>query len=262
MSCVKITCLRWTALFVLGVQYGIGMAFGVTPQYIATALSNPTRPSADRLRDPARKPDVCLALAGIKPGDRIADVYPGGGYYSRLFSLVVGPQGRVYALVPQVLAARTPQLLAYTRSQFGDPAYHNVEVLETPLDAWQAPQPLDVVWMGQVYHDMPNVEMGPANIAAMNRSIYRALKPGGIYVVTDHAAALGSGFLDLDPDMSNRVHRIDPAIVKQQVLAAGFVLEADRSLLANPADPHTTSIFDASIRGHTDQFFFVFRKPR
>src|SRR5258708_26339171 len=133
MSCVKITCLRWTALFVLGVQYGIGMAFGVTPQYIATALSNPTRPSADRLRDPARKPDVCLALAGIKPGDRIADVYPGGGYYSRLFSLVVGPQGRVYALVPQVVAARTPQLLAYTRSQFGDPAYHNVEVLETPL---------------------------------------------------------------------------------------------------------------------------------
>jgi predicted methyltransferase len=258
---MKTTYLQWIAGFVLGVQCGIGVALGATPQYIAAALSNPSRPSADRLRDPARKPDVCLALAGIKPGDRIADVYPGGGYYSRLFSIVVGPQGRVYAIVPEVLAARTPLLPAYTRSQFGDPRYRNVEVLVTPLDALQVPEALDIVWMGQVYHDMPNVEMGPANIAAMNRSIYRALKPGGIYVVTDHAAAPGSGFLDLDPDMSKRIHRIDPAIVRQQVLAAGFVLEADQAFLANPADPHTASVFDASIQGHTDQFFLVFRKP-
>lgn len=104
--------------------------------------------------------------------------------------------------------------------------------------------------------------MGPANITAMNGAIYRALKPGGRYVITDHAAVPGSGFLDLNPDMSKRIHRIDPFVVKQQVLAAGFVLETESDLLSNPDDPHSASVFDGSIRGRTDQFFFVFRKPK
>lgn len=245
----------------LGIQAAVTSATERIPAYIAAAVANPARPATDRLRDPARKPTECLALSGLKPSDRIADVYPGGGYYSRLFSLVVGPRGRVYPMIPQVLAARTPRMARDTQAQFAAPAFRNIEALVTPLESIQAPEPLDVLWMGQVYHDMPNVEMGPADIAAMNRAVFKALKPGGRYVVTDHAAPSGSGFLDREPDMSKRIHRIDPAIVERQVLAAGFVLEAEGSLLINPADPHTASVFDDSIRGHTDQFFFVFRKP-
>jgi predicted methyltransferase len=198
------------------------------PGYIAAAVADPDRPAADTQRDARRQPTECLALAGLKPGDRIADVYPGGGYYSRIFSKVVGPSGRVYALVPQVVAAQASGVLADTKAQFAGADYQNVGVL----------------------------------VAATNRAVFKALKPGGIYIVTDHAAAPGSNFLDLEPDMSRRLHRIDPAIVKRQVLAAGFVLEAQSGLLANDADPHAASAFDPAIRGKTDQFFFKFRKPR
>lgn len=235
------------------------VAAAALPAYVTAALSDPARPQSDRERDAARKSGESIALAGLKPGDRVADVYPGGGYYSRIFSRVVGPAGTVYAIVPQAVAA--PGAVSYTKAQFGA-AYANVTVMVEPLDTIRAPKPLDVVWVGKVYHDLPNVEMGPADIAAMNRAIFKALKPGGVYVVTDHAATPGSGFLDLDPDNSKRKHRIDPAVVKQQVTVAGFVLEAESNLLANPVDDHTASVFDASIRGRTDQFFFVFRKPR
>ena len=230
------------------------------PKYVTAALADPARRDADRSRDAARKPGESLLLAGIKPGDRVADVYPGGGYYTRLFSLVVGQQGRVYAIIPEVLAQRSPTMIRDSQAQWSDPAFGNVTTLARPLAAIQAPEPLDVVWMGQVYHDMPNVEMGPADITAMNRSILKALKPGGRFIVTDHVGS--AGFLDVEPDMSRRIHRIDPAIVRRQVQQAGFILEADRPLLANPADPHEASVFDASIRGHTDQFFLVFRKPQ
>ncbi len=232
------------------------------PEYIAAAISDPARPDADRARDLNRKPAECIAFAGLKPGDRIADIFPGSGYYSRIFSKVVGPTGRVYALLPQNIAEHVPVAVTDTKSQFSDSSYKNVLVVVAPIDAVTAPVPLDAVWMGQVYHDLPNVEMGPADIAAANRAIYKALKPGGIYIVTDHAATPGSGFLDREPQMPKRIHRIDPALVKQQVLAAGFVLEAQSDLLANPADPHTASVFDPSIRGRTDQFLLKFRKPR
>lgn len=242
------------------ISAGVVAATEAIPDYVTKALASPARPASDRERDARRKAAECIALSGLKPGDRIADVYPGRGYYSRIFSQVVGPNGRVYPVIPRILA--TPGAEKYTKSQFADPAYRNVSVLVRPTEAIAAPEPLDVVWVGQVYHDMPNVELGPADIAALNRSIFKALKPGGVYIVTDHAATPGSGFVDVEPDMSKRLHRIDPAVVRRQVEAAGFVLEAQSDLLANPGDSHTASVFDASIKGRTDQFFFKFRKPR
>ena len=252
-----------STVFLLGLFAYLGASAvdaAVLPAYVTAALSDPVRPQSDRQRDATRKPGESIVLAGLKPGDRVADVYPGGGYYSRIFSRVVGPGGSVYAILPQVIA--TPDAVAYTKSQLADAALKNVTVMVEPLDAIGTARSLDVVWVAKVYHDLPNVEMGPADIAAMNRAIFNALKPGGAYVVTDHAAAPGSGFLDIDPDNAGRKHRIDPVIVKRQVMAAGFVLEAESNLLANPADDHAASVFDPSIRGKTDQFFFVFRKPR
>jgi predicted methyltransferase len=254
---VRAYCAIWAALVVI--SFTADAAAEPVPPYIQQALSDPAPLDSDRAHDLARKPAECIRLAGLKPGDRIADVYPGRGYFSRIFSRIVGANGRVYPIIPQVLLAANPSTVTDTRALFQDPAYGNVQVLAVPLETFPAPEPLDVVWLGQIYHDLPNVELGPTDITAMNRAIFKALKPGGVYVVTDHVAP--PGFLDREPIMAKRIHRIDPLVVKQQVLAAGFVLEAESNMLANPADPHTASVFDASIRGKTDQFFFVFRKP-
>ena len=98
--------------------------------------------------------------------------------------------------------------------------------------------------------------MGPADVAAFNRAVFAALKPGGVFVVLDHAALPGSGLSATDT-----LHRIDPETVKQEVEAAGFVLDGESKVLANPADPKDKKIFDPSIRGRTDQFLLRFRKP-
>jgi predicted methyltransferase len=118
------------------------------------------------------------------------------------------------------------------------------------------PSGLDVVFIRQNYHDLYDKFMGPADVAAFNKAVFAALKPGGVYVVLDHAAMAGSGIAATDT-----LHRIDPARVKSDVLAAGFKLDAESSILANPADDHTKSVFDPSIRNHTDQFLFKFKKP-
>jgi predicted methyltransferase len=90
-----------------------------------------------------------------------------------------------------------------------------------------------------------------------NRAVFKALKPGGTFLVVDHVAEAGSGMRDTDT-----LHRIDPAIVKQQVVAAGFVFEGESNVLRNPADDHKKVVFDKAIRGRTDQFIYKFRKPQ
>jgi predicted methyltransferase len=115
---------------------------------------------------------------------------------------------------------------------------------------------VDVVFTAQNYHDYPDAFMGKVDLLAFDRQVYAALKPGGVFVVIDHAAAAGTGLRDTDT-----LHRIDPAVVRQQVEAAGFVFDGASDVLRNSADPHDIPVFDHSIRGHTDQFAFRFRKP-
>jgi len=99
--------------------------------------------------------------------------------------------------------------------------------------------------------------MGPADMAKFDAAVFKALKPGGLFVILDHAAAAGSGV-----SATNTLHRIDPEVVKQEVTAAGFVYEGETEVLRNPADDHTKKVFDPSLRGHTDQFVFRFQKPK
>ena len=138
------------------------------------------------------------------------------------------------------LAAQSPNVIVS-----GDPVM-------TPL-----PQGLDVVFIRQNYHDLYDKFMGPADVVAFDRQVYAALKPGGVYVVLDHAAATGSGI-----GATETLHRIDPDRVKADALAAGFKFDGESKILANPADDHTKNVFDPAIRGHTDQFLFRFRKPK
>jgi predicted methyltransferase len=119
-----------------------------------------------------------------------------------------------------------------------------------------APEPLDMVWTVQNYHDYPDEFMGRIDPAQLNRAVFAMLKPGGTYFIVDHAAEAGSGMRDTE-----RLHRIDPAVVRRQVEAAGFEFVGASDVLRNPADTHALPVFDASIRGRTDQFVMRFRKP-
>lgn len=225
----------------------------VTPA-ITAAVADPGRPDADKARDPDRKPAEVVGYAGIKPGDKVADLIPGGGYFTRIFSKVVGPSGKVYAVVPDTPAPRPAAIQAMTDLA---KAYPNVVVVNGPITAFNPPEKLDVVWTSENYHDLRIPMFGSQNMAAFNKAVFNALKPGGVFYVEDHAAAAGAG-----DTVAGSLHRIDPATVKQEVEAAGFRLELQTDILAHPEDPHTAAIFDPSVRGKTDKFVMRFRKPR
>jgi len=225
------------------------------PANVAAAVADPARPTADVARDPERKPAEMLAFAGVKPGDKVADLIPGGGYFTRLFSVAVGPTGAVYAFTPAEFAHFSKTPLPPSGSK-PDPAHPNVTVLIAPVNSFAAPEPLDVVWTSQNYHDLHDSFAKPADLALVNAAIFKALKPGGVFIVLDHAAAPGSGL-----SATETLHRIDPAVVKAEVEAAGFQFAGETTVLRNPADDHSLLVFNPAIRGKTDQFVFKFRKP-
>ena len=225
------------------------------PAYITVAVANPNRPDADRKRDEDRKPAESIAFTGMKPGDRVVDMIPGKGYFTKIFSGVVGPKGWVYAYFPSDL----DEIYKKNNVQMpppADPNYPNVSFIHAPMAQFLVPEKVDIVWTSQNYHDLHDKFFGPVDVAAMNKAIFAALKPGGIFIVLDHAAEAGSGLRDTDT-----LHRIDPAQVKKEVEAAGFVYAGESKILHYPGDNHTLKVFDASVRGKTDQFIFKFKKP-
>ena len=224
---------------------------------LSAALSDPARPAQEVQLDALRKPAEVIAFAGVNSGDRVADFMSGNGYFTRIFSRIVGPTGRVYAFIPaQQLANCSASETAGTRAFEHDARYGNVKVLIDAADRFALPEPVDLVWTAQNYHDLHDAFMKPIDIAAMNAAIYRALRPGGVYLVIDHAAEPGSGLRDTET-----LHRIDPESIRAEVTAAGFVFEGESALLRNPDDPHLLLVFDPAIRHHTDQVVLKFRKP-
>jgi predicted methyltransferase len=224
---------------------------------IEAAVTDSQRPEADRARDAVRKPADCLAFAGVKAGDHVVELLPGGGYFTRIFSVTVGATGHVFAVVQPKspsAAADAPEPAARVRAIAEDPHYGNLSVVVQRLSQVNLPHSVDLVWTSQNYHDLHNI--ADLDIATFNRAVFDALKPGGIYIVLDHAAEAGSGARD-----TKTLHRIDANAVKKEVLAAGFELVAQSDLLRNPADVHTAAVFDQSIRGKTDQFLIKFRRP-
>lgn len=225
---------------------------------IAAAVADKGRPEADTKRDADRKPAEMLTFAGVKPGQVVVDYLPGGGYFTRIFSKAVGPKGVVYALSgparppadptkPSPPAA--PDVIA------ADPAYANVKSLRGPMDSFAVPQKADLIWTSLNYHDL-HLSARKLDVASLNRQIFQALKPGGHYVVVDHAATAGAALETVDT-----MHRIDPAIVRREAEAAGFKLVDQGDALKSAADDHTLP--SAKIeRGHTDQFMLKFQKPK
>ncbi|MGH8181956.1 MAG: class I SAM-dependent methyltransferase [Steroidobacteraceae bacterium] len=226
------------------------------PRYIATAVANPDRPAADRQRDATRKPAEVIAFSQMRPGSTVADMIPREGYYDRIFAGVVGSAGHVYGFSPTELKNILKKVPLPDNGATPDPKFPNFTALVAPANDFAPPVPVDLVWLSDNYHDFHDPFFAPADIAKINAAVFKALKPGGIYLVLDHAAAKGSGLRD-----TNTLHRIDEASVKAEVEAAGFQLVGESDVLRNPADDHTKSIFDPSIRGRTDQFVLRFRKP-
>ncbi len=213
---------------------------------IAAAVADARRPAADTARDGERHPDQIVAFAGVHPGMTVAEIAPGGGYYTRLLAASVGPEGKVYALVPAFFASRPGGLdgINALAAEYG-----NVEVVVVEgYDTLSLPEPVDLVWTTENYHDLANGNIGAVNTAALN-----VLRPGGVYFVEDHSAP-GTGTA-----ATSTLHRIDPMAVVAQVTSAGFVLEAVSDAVANPADPHTAN--PREVEPTSDKFALRFRRP-
>ncbi|PZM10484.1 methyltransferase [Rhizobium tubonense] len=195
-----------------------------------------------------------IRFARAKKGSTVIDIYPGDGDWTRLFSDVVGPEGRVYNFVPAEVAHFKNDPVGLMGRLAKEPGRENVEAVSSDLLAMpKATQPADVVWLHLFYHDLHTalIQKKGATAAEFNRAVYERLKPGGSYVIVDHAAAAGAGTSD-----AQSLHRIDPASVREEVEAAGFVLDAQSTTLANKVDPHSIKVFDPSIKGETDRFAF------
>jgi len=216
----------------------------------ADAVADPQRLPEEVARDPLRKPAEMLAFMALKPGDAVADIRPEEGYFTRLFAPVVGPTGKVYAFVPNQTARR--------EDAFGDTlaaAYPNVQRITGALEEMAFDRPLDVVFMGEEYHDFTIPRFG-VDVTRMNAAVFAALKSGGLYVILDHQAADGAGI-----GVAGTLHRIEAAELRRQVEAAGFIFDGESKAVRVPTDDHSLTVFDPGIRGRTDRFVYRFRKP-
>jgi predicted methyltransferase len=232
---------------------GLGVAACATEPPVPTVdyaavLADPIRPEADRVRDADRRPAELAAFAGVRPGDKVAELAPGGGYFTRVLSGVAGPEGRIYAIAGRA----SPALLELATARA------NIVVTVAEPGTIPVPEPVDVVWTTLNYHDFKNVKLGDGDgAAAINAAAFRALKPGGLYLVVDHDTAAGAG-----ASQTSTLHRIEGALVRREVESAGFRLDAESDLLRHPADDHMVKVQETGIRGKTDQFVLRFRKPK
>ncbi len=256
------TMLRRSLLAVAGAALVLGLApvgYAAAPvknppvpkvsAVIQKAVDNPARTEKQRLRDPARKPGEVLALAGLKPGDRVIEIASFGQYFTDIMAPVVGPKGHIYMYD-----------LPYLNKQFGEPsvafvkAHPNTEFKEAKYDEIDYPKNVDLVSIVLYYHDLkPN----KIDTAVFNKKMFDALKPGGKLLIVDHKAEPGTAWRD-----AATIHRMGVETIVEEVTAAGFKLVTDSDLLANPGDDHSKMVFAPGERGHTDQAVFVFEKPK
>jgi len=228
------------------------------PADVAAAVASADRPADQVKLDESRKPAQVLAFEGLKRGDMALDLFTGGGYYAEIMGKAVGPRGGVVAWEPaNFLNDKTRAAFAALKQRTP-----NVGIRATPVNALSLPaSTFDFVMLHLNYHDLywESVKYGfpRTDPAAILRTLYQSVKPGGTVAVVDHAGPAGD-----TRALVEKYHRIDPATVKADFERAGFVLEAESNVLRNPADDHSKEVFDPAIRGNTDRFVYRFRKPR
>jgi predicted methyltransferase len=219
---------------------------------IAAAVADPNRPADHRQADALRKPAETLAFSGVRPGMVVGEFYPGGGYFTRMLSDVVGPTGHVYGIEND----RWKGAVEADKALVAEGKWKNVSIDVQPFGTVNFPKPLDIAWVTQNYHDLKIAQYGKVDTLAFDRAVYAALKPGGIFFILDH-----EGPASLTDAEIEKMHRISRDVVIKEVTAAGFKLAEEGKFLRRPGDDHTQSIFDKAIQGHTDQYALKFVKP-
>ena len=219
--------------------------------YIVEAVKDSRRLAADVQADDYRKPAESILFARVNPGDNVLELLGMGGYYTRLLSKVVGDTGHVYTTVPPALQTN-PMFAAAAKAISSNPSYSNVTVLVQPTGAPEAPVPVAGVWLTDNYHDLHNPgPLSAGDVDAFNKSVFKALKTGGMFFVIDHATAPGMGLTQ-----TGTLHRIDPETTKTEIEKAGFVFDGQSDELHRASEDYTKkSTF------HDEQFIFRFRKP-
>ena len=220
---------------------------------IAKAVADPARPADNRKADALRKPAETLAFAGVRPGMVVGEFYPGGGYFTRMLSDVVGPTGHVYGIEND----RWKGAVTANQALLAEGKWNNVSMDVQPFGTVKFPKPLDMAWITQNYHDLKIAKYGTVDTLAFDRAVFAALKPGGAFFILDHQGVPG-----LTDAQIEKLHRINRDQVIKEVTAAGFKLAGEGKFLRRPGDDHSKPIFDASIRGKTDQYALKFVKPR
>jgi predicted methyltransferase len=216
-------------------------------------VADTSRPADDRGLDADRKPAELLTYAGVKPGETVGEYLPGGGYYTRLLSDIVGPEGKVHALETTTWGADN---INAAEAVLREPGHHNVTLDLAPLGEFHLSEPVDLFWTTLNYHDLHVPKYAKVDMAVFNKHVFDSLKPGGEYFIVDHVAPAGTG-----ASLSPKLHRIEKATVIAEVSAAGFKYVGESDLLRHPADDHSKVVFDPAIRWHTDQFILKFQKP-
>jgi len=225
---------------------------------IAAAVAAPKRPEDARAQDESRKPAEVLEFLGLKPGMTAADLLTGEGYWAEIMGHIVGPQGHVVAYQPVQFYTDEKSKAAWSELEQRTPSVHESRY---PFDAFAPPaKSLDFAIINLSYHDIywtsDRFKIPMTDPAAYVRALYAGIRPGGIVGVIDHVGE-GSDTRAL----VDKLHRIDPAVVRADFEHAGFELVGTSDILANPDDDHTKLVFDPTIRGKTDRFLFKFRKP-
>jgi predicted methyltransferase len=226
---------------------------------IDAAIASPERPAADRDQDERRKARNVLEFSGVESGMTILDAFSAGGYYTELLSRLVGPAGKVIAYNNPPYAKFAEKGIA---ARYAGDRLPNVRQVTSTIEELElAPASLDAVIFVMSYHDLywrpADGSWPPTDPALLLGKLRAALKPGGVIVVQDHVATAGGD----TAEVVDKLHRIDPAVVKADFAKAGFTLDGESDVLAHPDDAHTIMVFDEAIRGKTDQFLFRFRKP-
>ncbi len=248
-------------MFAAAITLCAASAFAEQPKPdIAAAVAAKDRPSDEVALDAGRKPVEILVFMGLHQGDQVADIMAGNGYYSEIIARAVGPKGHVTAYEPQqfsegdtkgpatwaALIARAPNV---TRS------FYPFEGFAAPANAY------GFVMIHLDYHDLywesAKFKVPKTDPAAFLAALYKSVKPGGTVAVIDHIALAGDTRATVE-----KMHRIDPEIVKADFLKAGFVLDGESDLLRDPTDDHTKLVFDPAVRGKTDRFVFRFSRPK
>lgn len=228
-------------------------AAGPSPAQRAVAAEN--RLERDLARDETRKPARVLDFFQIRASQRVADIQAGDGYYTELLSTIVGPEGEVIAVNNQFPRRFMGEAFdaRIARESFDA---SNIVQADRELDAMDLPEgQLDRALLIRFYHDF---EWQEVDRDQFNRDVFEALKPGGVYCIVDHHAKAGAGITE-----GKRLHRVEEALVRREVEAAGFVLEAVSYALEDPTDARDFNIFenDAARRDRTDRFMHFYRKP-